>query len=178
MATENSSRKEKPCIAWRHGFLPRTLGERLALSLVEVVWLEPLDSESSRDRGRYIVRIKDSPLQSTYGGDYGLERSSAAAMELLESLARGIDENPSVSPNLRCLEGVDQSQSLRCNQWIASKVVANRETGPLERTEHYALSLELAIEYHCRGQQVPEEVAFYCPSHAAMLNEHVGDSQA
>ena len=37
----------------------------------------------------------------------------------------------------------------------------------------YAIGLQRAIEYHCRGEIVPERVAEGCPYHAAKLNERL-----
>ena len=39
----------------------------------------------------------------------------------------------------------------------------------------YAISLQRAIEYHCRGvgQKIPPSIGKRCPHHAKMLDEHV-----
>ena len=37
----------------------------------------------------------------------------------------------------------------------------------------YAISLQRAIEYHCRGECVPDWIAKECPYHAKKLNDHL-----
>jgi hypothetical protein len=37
----------------------------------------------------------------------------------------------------------------------------------------YAIALQRAIEHHCRGKQVPEDIAKHCPYHAKMLNQNL-----
>ena len=39
-----------------------------------------------------------------------------------------------------------------------------------EKSIRYGIDLQRAIEYHCRGEMVPDRVAEGCPYHAAMLN--------
>ena len=43
-------------------------------------------------------------------------------------------------------------------------------TKALPSSPGYAISLQRAIEHHCRGVQVPEGIAEGCPYHAKMLN--------
>ena len=40
-----------------------------------------------------------------------------------------------------------------------------------EQTD-YAIALQQAIEAHCSGKEVPDEIAALCPHHAAKLNRH------
>ena len=37
----------------------------------------------------------------------------------------------------------------------------------------YAIALQRAIEYHCRGEEVPAEIAKECPHHAEMLDKNL-----
>ena len=39
-----------------------------------------------------------------------------------------------------------------------------------EKAMRYGIDLQRAIEYHCRGEVVPERVAVGCPLHAGALN--------
>jgi len=38
---------------------------------------------------------------------------------------------------------------------------------------NYSISLQRAIEYHCRGKDIPEVIAKECPHHAKLLNERL-----
>jgi hypothetical protein len=39
-----------------------------------------------------------------------------------------------------------------------------------EKAMRYSIDLQRAIEYHCRGEKVPDRVAEGCPFHANALN--------
>lgn len=43
----------------------------------------------------------------------------------------------------------------------------------LDRKSRYAIALQRAIEHHCRGKLIPEEIGKFCPHHAKMLNERL-----
>jgi hypothetical protein len=45
-------------------------------------------------------------------------------------------------------------------------------TLPEDKKMEYAIALQRAIEHHCRGEEVPPEIAVECPHHARMLNDH------
>ena len=40
----------------------------------------------------------------------------------------------------------------------------------LDASRYYSISLQRAIEYHCKRKRVPERIFRECPHHAAMLN--------
>lgn len=42
----------------------------------------------------------------------------------------------------------------------------------------YAIALQRAIEYHCKGKVVPDEIARECPYHAEMLNKNLAAQQS
>ena len=37
--------------------------------------------------------------------------------------------------------------------------------------EDYAIALQQAIEYHCKGEKVPAEIALRCPYHTKILDD-------
>jgi len=39
----------------------------------------------------------------------------------------------------------------------------------------YSANLQQAIEYHCRGQIIPEALSKLCPHHAKMLNVNLSN---
>ena len=41
----------------------------------------------------------------------------------------------------------------------------------LEKSVEYSIHLQKAIEYHCRGEVVPDRIAERCRYHAEMLNK-------
>ena len=49
--------------------------------------------------------------------------------------------------------------------------VTNAEATTRTISIDYAIALQRAVEYHCRGQQVPEWIAHDCPRHAEKLND-------
>lgn len=45
-------------------------------------------------------------------------------------------------------------------------------------TWDYVIALQRAIEYHCKGKLVPDNIADECPHHAAMLNYHLSNKSS
>lgn len=43
----------------------------------------------------------------------------------------------------------------------------------LARSIDYSIALQRAIEHHCRGSEVPDQIAIACPHHAKMLNDRM-----
>ena len=37
----------------------------------------------------------------------------------------------------------------------------------------YAIALQKAIEYHCKGKEIPESIVKECPHHSKMLNDRL-----
>jgi len=55
---------------------------------------------------------------------------------------------------------------------VLEAAIADCERKNVEMT-NYAIALQRAIEYHCRGQSVPDYIAKQCPHHAQLLNAHL-----
>ncbi len=37
----------------------------------------------------------------------------------------------------------------------------------------YSIALQRAIEYHCRGELIPESIYYLCPHHSGLLNSTI-----
>ena len=60
--------------------------------------------------------------------------------------------------------------SQKCS-WCGGEAV--RSDDLLAKSSEYSISLQRAIEFHCRGLAVPPDVMDHCPHHAKILNEHL-----
>jgi hypothetical protein len=117
-------------------------------------------------------------------GDTGTERREDA---YLGAISRSIEDDLPPCPECgksathRALDSRHNLLGLYCREHAIAKISADtrptREAVIEKRVAafaDYAVALQRAIEYHCKGESVPESIARECPWHARMLDAALG----
>lgn len=82
----------EPFDFWKQDLNPTTVGERIAVGLIEMTWTAPHPDSGDSDRGAYVTSIRGTDFRiSPFGGWHAMEGAIRMAQEAYRVIADAID---------------------------------------------------------------------------------------